>query len=110
MDHRKHGARLLGLLAVAALGLMAFAASAKAVAPGFLVGGKPALAATVSIAKDSGSLNTMLEEGLNFQLTCTTFTPDEAKINTTTDAKVILLYSGCTDVKTSKPKQRLNVT
>ena len=34
MKHRKHGARLLGLLAVAALGAMAFAASAQAVNPG----------------------------------------------------------------------------
>jgi hypothetical protein len=44
----------------------------------------------------------MLVPGLNFQLTCTTFTVDEAQINTTTDAKVILLYTGCTmlDFKT----------
>jgi hypothetical protein len=96
MKHRKHGARLLGLLAVAALGVMAFAASAQAVNPGFLIGGKPALAATGSIVKDSGSLNTMLVPGLNFQLTCSAFTVDEAVINTTTDAKVILLYTGCT--------------
>jgi hypothetical protein len=96
MKHRKHGARLLGLLAVAALGVMTFAASAQAVNPGFLIAGKSALAATGTIVKDTGSLNTMLVSGLNFQLTCTTFTTDEAQINTTTDAIVILLYTGCT--------------
>ena len=96
MKHRKHGAGLLGLLAVAALGAMAFASSAEAVNPGFLIGGKPALAATVSITKAVGSLNTMLVSGLNFQLTCAEFTVDEGVINTTTDAKVILLYKKCT--------------
>jgi hypothetical protein len=93
MKHRKHGARLLGLLAVAALGAMAFAASAQAVNPGFLVGGKPALAATFGAEIDPDS---MLVPALNFQLSCTAFTVDEGVINTTTDAKAVFLYSGCT--------------
>jgi hypothetical protein len=96
MNHRKHGLRLSGLLVVVALGVMAFAASAQAANPGFLIAGKPALAATGTIVKDAGSPNTMLVEGLNFQLTCSAFTVDEAVINTTTDAKGVLLYTGCT--------------
>ena len=37
MKHKRNGLRLIGLLAVAALGVMAFAASAQAVTPGFLI-------------------------------------------------------------------------
>jgi hypothetical protein len=81
---------------VAALGAMAFAASAQAVNPGFLIAKKPALAATFSAEVDPGTVNTMLVPGLNFQLSCTAFTVDEGVINTTTDAKALFLYSGCT--------------
>ena len=96
MRYRKHGARLLGLLAVAALGAMALAASAQAVTPGFLIGGKPVgeLKATVTGAQEG--ILTVLIPGLNFKINCEKFTTDEGVINSNSDAKFILLYTGCT--------------
>ena len=100
MNHRKHGLRLSGLLAVMALGVMAFAASAQAVVtPGFLIEGKPAVEAKVGAEIDPGTVGTMLVPTLNFQLTCTAFTVDEGVINTTTDAKGVLLFTGCTTLE-----------
>lgn len=96
MKHRTHGARLLGLVVAAALGAMAFAASAQAVNPGFLIAKKAALAATFSGEIVSGTISTMLVPGLNFQLSCTGATADEGVINTSTDAKATFLYTGCT--------------
>ena len=46
MSYAKQARRLLGLLAVTVLAVMAFAASAQAVNPGFLIAKKAALAET----------------------------------------------------------------
>lgn len=102
MEDRKRGMRLLGLLAVAALGVMAFTGSARAVNPGFLIAKKPALAATFGAVIDPGTVVKLLAPSVNFHFTCTAFTVDEGLINTTTDAKLILLYSGCTVLETQK--------
>jgi hypothetical protein len=102
MNHRKHGARLLGLLVVAALGVMAFAANAQAVAPGFLVNGKPPVDLLPLIVGTQEGVGTMLVAGLNFELNCTTFTTDEGIINSNTDGKAVLLYTGCSTLVLNK--------
>ncbi len=101
MKHRNWG-RLFGSLAVAALGAMALAASSQAVAPGFLINKKPvgALLATVS-GKQIGTA-AMLVAGLNFQLSCTASTVDEGHITSNTDAKGIVLFTGCTTLSITK--------
>jgi hypothetical protein len=110
MNERKHGARLLGLLVVAALGVMAFAASAQAVAPGFLVNGLPAgdLLPKLEGTIEAGTVGTMLVPGLNFELNCTAFTTDEGIINTNTDAKAVLLYTGCSTLSISKLPEEID--
>jgi hypothetical protein len=96
MKHRKHGARLLGLLAVAALGVMAFAASAQAVVPAFLVAALGATKLLTSINAVQIGVGTMLVPGLNFRLSCKKLTLDEGVIENNNDAKGVLLYTGCT--------------
>ena len=102
MRYRRHGTRLLGLLAVAGLGAMALAsASAQAVTPGFLIGKAAvgALTATVGAAQEGTS--SLLVPGLNFKINCTAFTVDEGAINSNSDAKAVLLYTGCTTLSIS---------
>ena len=95
MKHRTHGARLFGLLVVAVLGVMAFAASAQAVVePGFLIDQKSAVATTVGAEIDPGTVATMLVPGLNFQLTCSALTIDNGNINSALDAIVVILFPG----------------
>jgi hypothetical protein len=96
MTHRKHGARLLGLLVVAALGVMAFAASAQAVAPGFLINKKPVGALLATAEGKLESVGTMKVPILKFELNCTAMTTDEGHISSNTHGKAILLYTGCT--------------
>jgi hypothetical protein len=108
MEHRKQGARLLGLLVVMALGVMTFAASAQAVAPGFLINKKPvgALLAT-GVAVQVG-VSTMLVPGLNFELNCTTFTVDQGVLESNTDAFVSGLNTGCTLLSISKLPEEID--
>ena len=101
MRYRSRGARLLGLLAVAGLGAMALAASAQAVTPGFLIGGAPVGALTATVGAAQEGTGTLLVPGLNFKISCTAFTVDEGKINSNTDAKFFLLYTGCTTLSIS---------
>jgi hypothetical protein len=103
MRHRKSGARLLGLVVVAALGVMAFAASAQAVAPGFLINKKPvgSLLALVTGKIEAGTVGTIKVAGLNFELNCTSFTTHEGHISSNTHAKAVLLYTGCSTLSLS---------
>ncbi len=108
MNYRKHGAKLLGLLAVAALGAMALAASAQAVVPTFLVAGKAVgevLKPTVE-AEQIGA-GSLLVPGLNFKLTCQKFTVDEGVINSNVDAKAVLLYTECTTLSITKSPEEI---
>jgi hypothetical protein len=96
MQDRKREARLFGLLIATALGALAFAASAQAVAPGFLINGKPVgtlLAIAEAVQEGTG---TLLVSALNFKLSCTTVTVDEGEVTSNTDAKMIVLNTGCT--------------
>ena len=97
MSKRKHGRSLLGLLVVAALGVMAFASAAQALTPGYLIG-KKAVAAGLN-AKVGGEIEGvgLLEiPALNAEVNCTSFEVLEGVISTGTDAKGELLYKGCT--------------
>jgi hypothetical protein len=96
MNHRKQGLRLSGLLLVVALGVMAFAASAQAVTPTFLVGGVSGTTLPATIGATQEGTGTMTVPELKFKLNCTAFTVDEGKVNSGSDAKAILLYTGCT--------------
>lgn len=97
-NHRRNGARLLGLLVVAALGAMALASSAQAVLPVFLIATKPAaLLATVNAEQEGRG--TMLVPGLKFELNCEKFSVDEGAIETSEDAKAILLYTECSTLE-----------
>jgi hypothetical protein len=105
MEHRKQGARLLGLLAVAAFGLMAFAASAQAVAPGFLIN-KKAVGALSAVAEAvQEGTGTLLVPGLNFKISCTTVTVDEGVVTSNTDAKMVVLNTGCTALSIDKSEE-----
>jgi hypothetical protein len=102
MKHRKHGTRLLGLLAVAALGVLAFTASAEAVAPGFLIN-KKAVGGLLATAEGVlEGVSTMLVPGLNFQLRCRTLTTNLGAIESNTDVKAVLLFGGCTALSITK--------
>ena len=70
MRYRRHGARLLGLLVIAALGVMALAGSARAAAPTFLVGGKSASSLLATFTAGVGVSFTLLVGPLNFELGC----------------------------------------
>jgi hypothetical protein len=99
MKDGRCASRLLGLLAVAALGAMAFAASAQA---GFLIN-KKSVGALLAIAEGKlEGVETMKVAGLNFELNCTTMVADEGHISSGTDAKVILLYTGCSALVLNK--------
>jgi hypothetical protein len=100
MSYAKHGAGLLGLLAIMALGVLAFAASAQALTPEFLINKKLALAATVT--GESESVKTLSIPALSTEINCKKFTVKAGSINTGTDASVTLLYEECTalDIKT----------
>jgi hypothetical protein len=102
MLERKQRDRMLGLLIVTALGALAFAASAQAIAPGFLVHREPAGDLLPLIEGTLEGTGTMLVAGLNFELNCTTMATDEGIINTNTDAKIVLLYSGCSTLILNK--------
>jgi hypothetical protein len=107
MKHHKHGARLLGLLVVAALGVMAFAASAGAVAPGFLINKKAVGALLATVTGVQEGVGTMLVPGLNFKLSCTTMTTDVGAIESNTSAIVTLLYTGCSTLSITKSPEEI---
>jgi hypothetical protein len=108
MEQREHGARLLGLLVVAALGAMAFAANAQAVAPGFLIGKKAVGALLATVTGVQEGVGTMLVPGLNFKLSCTAMTTDVGAIENNTHAIATLLYTGCTMLSITKSPEEIH--
>ena len=96
MRCRWHGAGLLGLLTVAALGAMALAASAQAVTPEFLINKKAVGALKATFGAEQVGRGSLLVAGLNFEVNCEKFSVDEGEISSSTDAKIILLYTECT--------------
>ena len=110
MRYRRGGLGLFGLLAVAALGVMAFASSAQALTPEFLIAKKlPAagLNARVTGKIEKGTVSTLLIPALNTEINCTGFTVQEGIILTGIDADVTLLYEGCTALEEAAPLQEL---
>ncbi len=105
MNYRKHGAKLLGLLAVAALGAMALAASAQAVPleKAFFVNGAAVGALVATVGAEQEGTGSLLVSGLNFKLTCGEFSVDEGVINSNSDAKAVLLYKKCTTLEFNSP-------
>ena len=97
MTRRKQGLGLFGLLAVAALGVMAFASSAQAVLLGYLINKKLALHATAGGVSHEG-LEVLLVPGSNLEIKCPEFEVLEGLI---LDSKVAhlahvkLLYKKC---------------
>jgi hypothetical protein len=108
MKERKHGAGLLVLVATVALGVMAVAASAQAVAPGFLINKEPVGSLLASMTPEQIGTGSMLVPNLNFEMNCTSFTLDEGHIESDTDAKLILLYTGCTALSISKLPEEIH--
>jgi hypothetical protein len=95
MTHRKQGLGLLGLLLAAALGIMAFAASAQAVTPLFSINGAAALHATASGNQEE--TGTLLVPNSNLSLTCAEFEVLEGLVAAGgASGKAKLLYKGCT--------------
>ena len=72
MSYRRNVRGLLGLLVVAVLGVMAFASSAWAVLPAFLINKKPALHATATGVTHEG-LEVLLVPSLNLEIKCPEF-------------------------------------
>ncbi len=106
MSYRRHGARLLGLLAVAALGVMALAASVQA-APEFLISQKAVGTLKATFTAGQVGRSSLLVPGLGFELNCEKFAVDEGKIESSTDAKISLLYTECTTLSTSKLSEEI---
>jgi hypothetical protein len=96
MRQRKNGLRLLGLLAVAALAVMAFASSAQA--HKFLVN-KTFLLASVGAKLETGTVGTMLVPGLSFQLSCKKMAVTKGLIETAADGEGEFSYTECTTLK-----------
>ena len=110
MSKRKHGRKLLGLLVVAALGIMAFASAAQALTPGYLIAGKKIelkagefLKGTVEGTQEG--VGTLLIPKLNLEVNCTGFKVLEGVIENNVDAKGKLLYEGCTILVSSTKEE-----
>ena len=96
MRYRRGGLGLFGLLAVAALGVMAFASSAQALTPKFLIA-KAAVAAglnaTVSgVAEGTATLSI---PALNAEINCKKFSVLEGVASSGTDGKGKILHEEC---------------
>ena len=97
MSYRRGGLGLFGLLAVVALGVMAFVSSAQALTPGFLIAKKaPAAGLKANFNGVQEGIGTLSVPALNTEINCTGFTVQEGVVETESDAKVKLLYEGCT--------------
>src|SRR3954454_18214752 len=88
MIYRKQGLGLVGLLAVVVLGAMAFASSAQALTPKFLVGGK-AVGAGLNAPLQGNQIgrDVLLVPGLNTEFNCEKFTVNEGVLVNATDGK-----------------------
>ena len=92
MSYAKQAARLLGLMAVAALAVMAFASIGQA--HKFVVGTGAFLLATAGGTQTGTS--TVLILGLSAQISCTTGSVSKGHIAEATKATVEIAFTGCT--------------
>jgi hypothetical protein len=108
MNQRKHGARLLGLLAVAVLGVMAFAGSVQAATPKFELK-LLELKLLVPVGAEQIGTGSMAVTGLNFELNCKKFKVEEAHIETGgLDGKGTLSYTECTTLSITKLPEEIH--
>jgi hypothetical protein len=109
MSKRKHGLGLLGLLAVTALVVMAFASAAQAVTPQFAVNGAPASAALdAQFTGEAEGRTTLSIPALNFEINCEKGEITGGLIASSTDAKIEkLLYKECTVLEFKAPLAEL---
>lgn len=94
MSYRRSGRGLLGLVAIAVLGLMAFAGSAHAVTPLFNVGKLTSLHASFGAVQEEPS--TFLVPNLNFEIKCSGMELQEGLLLAGGQvAHIKLLYTEC---------------
>jgi hypothetical protein len=103
MNYRKHGLRLLGLLGLAVLGVMALAASAQAVAPGFLINKAPVGSLLATIGGEQEGRGSLVVPGLNLEINCEEFTVLKGGVHSNTDAEGELSYSKCSALEANSP-------
>jgi len=104
MSKRKHGLGLLGLLAVTALGMMAFASSALALETQFHINLKAATAALdLTFVGTQEGRGTLEIPGLNTEINCESGELTGGLIATALDAKIAkILFKECTALSISK--------
>jgi hypothetical protein len=96
---RSAKSRLLGLLAAAVLGVLAFAASAQAVTElgsGFFIGGAQVGALKASATGKGLGTGTFSVPALKLEINCAKFLIVKGFVNSTTDGEVELLHEECT--------------
>jgi len=91
MTYRKFG---LGLL-ISAVGLMAFAATAQAANPGYLIGGAPVGTLTATATGSQIGDGYLLVAALNLELRCKKFSVQSGNIDSNTVGLGKLLYEEC---------------
>jgi hypothetical protein len=98
MSYRK-SSHLVGVVAVAVLGVLAFASSAQAIPlqSGFFIGGAQAGALLATLNGEAiSSAGTTLIPALKFEINCTKFSVISSAIENTTLAEGQILFEGCT--------------
>ena len=109
MTRRKQGLGLTSLLVVAALGVMAFAASAQAVVPKFNVAGSTASAFEVTGILDEGKPEILLVPASNLKLSCTEFEVQEGLVAAGgLSATAKLLYKNCKTFEHEIPEAEIS--
>jgi hypothetical protein len=104
MSYRKQGLGLVGLLAVIALVVAAFASSAQALTPKFLVG-KKAVAAGLNAVVEGKQIgrSTLLVPALNTEFNCEKFRIINGLLESGTTATGELKYEECTVLELKTP-------
>lgn len=95
MSYRR-SSRMAGVLAVAVLGVLAFAASASAVTPGFLINKTSVGTLKASVTAKQWGRGTLSIPALKIEINCEKFSTTTGFVNSTTDAELQLLYEECT--------------
>ena len=97
MRYRRGGLGLIGLLTVVALGVMAFASSAQALTPEFLIAKKlPAAGLNATVGGVQVGVGLVEIPALGAEINCTEFEVLEGVASSSTDGKLKLLNKGCT--------------
>lgn len=107
MSKRKHGLGLLGLLAITALGMMAFASMAQAATPRFLVGGTLAPTGKTTVLGEQEGRGTLSIPGLNTEINCEKAKVLLGVILSSVDADASILYEECSVLENKSPLAEL---